>query len=926
MGAALLPTVNSVRFEHLDEALGIGTGSPRLSWQVTVQDAAWEQTAYEVDLDGGTPVRVESSEQVLVPWPFEPLTARQRALVRVRVASGKAWSDWSEPAVIEVGLLHPEDWSARFITPSSYGSVGAAAPTLSRIMTFRDEIASARLYATAHGVYEATVNGHRVGNEILAPGWTSYRNRLQYQTYDVAQLLQQGENTLEVLLGNGWYRGGPNAPSRVPGGKPVYGDRLALLAQLEVTYSDGSVELIGTDDSWTAHESHVVEDDIYHGQCTDLRRRQVIPEPVKVLDEDLGRLVAPTSAPVRVTDVLPSVKVFQSASGKTLVDFGQNLVGWVRLRVQAGQAADQVVVRHSEVLEHGELSIRQLGEARATDSYVIDASVDAVLEPSLTFHGFRFAEVTGVPTLSVEDVEAVVVGSDLRRTGWFSCSDPQLEQLHSNVVWSTRGNFLHIPTDCPQRAERLGWTGDIQVFAPTASFLFDVAGFLESWLADLAAEQYADGSLPYVIPKGWSFASSPACGWGDAATVVPEVLYYRYGDAGVLGAQFDSMRRWVDKVASLTTDGVWAGGFQFGDWVDPSAPPNEPGAAKADPDVVATAYLARSADIVAEAARLLGREAAAQRYAELAERTREAYARHYVTASGRILSDAQTVYAQAIEWALLPSAEQREAAGRRLTDLVRANGFRIGTGFLGTPLMTDALSSVGRVDLAYRMLLEQACPSWLYPVSMGATTIWERWDSMLPDGSVNPGRMVSFNHYALGAVADWIHRTVAGLAPAAPGYRRIVVQPVPHHALTHASARHLTPYGEASVAWRRADGQLTVEAVIPVGATATVRLPGAQEALVGHGRHSWTVTDPCDGAPPAAATIRDLMDGPLWSQSASLMIEHGLAENPIDLAKRVERHLHRPVLDLPGALNPWTGVDEAQKALEELLDGSDREE
>ncbi|NGN64711.1 family 78 glycoside hydrolase catalytic domain [Streptomyces sp. A7024] len=842
-------TVSAVRFEHRDEGLGLGTGAPRLSWQVRTDDPAWRQTAYEIRLDDGPAVRVESGEQVLVRWPFDPLPSRTRATVRVRVAAGERWTAWSPPATAETGLLEPGDWSARFISPRTLGAAGSPAPVLSRTVALRGEIAAARLYATAHGVYRATLNGGRVGDEVLAPGWTSYHHRLRYQVHDVTALLRPGDNTLDVLLGNGWYRGRLGWTGR----RAHYGDRLALLAQLEVTYADGSVEVSGTDERWSASNSGVLHDDLYDGQRTDLR--PVAPEtgPVDVLDEDLGRLVAPEGPPVRVTEVLPAVSVWQSPSGRTLADFGQNVVGRVRLRVRGATAGAEVVVRHAEVLEDGELGTRPLRSAKATDSYVLDDAAETMLEPELTFHGFRYAEISGVPDVRAEDLQAVVVGSDLRRTGWFSCSDPDLEQLHDNVVRSMRGNFLDVPTDCPQRDERLGWTGDIQVFSPTASFLFDTAGFLGSWLADLAADQLPDGSVPYVIPDvlrdipDMAGDGHPtAAAWGDAATVVPWVLHQRFGDAGVLERQFGSMRGWVDRIASLTTDGVWTGGFQFGDWLDPTAPPDDPFAAKADPGVVATAHLARSAEIVAQAAALLGRDADAKHYAGLADRTREAFARTYVAADGAVHSDAPTAYALAVCWALLPEAEQRQYAGRRLAELVRENGFRISTGFVGTPLIADALTACGHAGLAYRLLLEKSCPSWLYPVTMGATTIWERWDSMLPDGSINPGEMTSFNHYALGAVADWMHRTVAGLAPAAPGYREITVRPLPDAALDHAAARHLTPYGEASVAWRRADGRFSLDVAVPVGARATVHLPdGGEPVAVGHGRHSWTITDPC---------------------------------------------------------------------------------
>lgn len=874
-------TVGPVRFEHLDDTLGMGVARPRLSWQVRTDDPQWTQTAYEVERDGDV-VRVEAAAQVLVPWPFEPLTARERTTVRVRVASGRNWSPWSEPATAEAGLLSTEDWTARFISPATSGG---PAPILSRTVTLRAGVVSARLYATAHGVYEASVNGRRVADVVLAPGWTSYEHRLRYQTYDVTELLTDGENVIEATLGNGWYRGRLGWR----GDHGHYGSRLALLAQLEIRYADGTDETIGTDETWTASTGAIQADDLYDGQHTDYTATPATGT-VEVVEGDLGSLVAPEGAPVRVTEVLPAVRTWRSPSGKTLVDFGQNLVGWVRLTVR-GPA--RVTVRHAEVLEDGELGVRPLRSAKATDTYVVPEG-DVTLEPRFTCHGFRYAEITGATDVTAE---AAIVGSNLRRTGWFDCSDADLTRFHDNVVWSMRGNFLDIPTDCPQRDERLGWTGDIQIFSPTAAFLFDTAGFLSSWLADLAADQHADGAVPYVIPDVLGHAEPTAAAWGDAAVVVPWVLYQRYGDAEVLARQYESMRGWVDKVSSLTGDGVWAGGFQYGDWLDPTAPPDNPFAAKADPDVVATATLARCAGIVADAARVIGEDPAP--YDTLASRTRDAFARHYVTAAGRILSDAPTVYAVALVWALLPSPDQRRLAGARLADLVRGNGFRIGTGFVGTPLIAEALCVAGYPDLAYRLLLQRACPSWLYPVTMGATTVWERWDSMLPDGRINPGEMTSFNHYALGAVADWMHRSLAGLAPGSPGYRHIIVAPVPCATLTHASALHHTPYGDASVAWQRENGRFTLNITIPPGTHATVHLPGGETVEIGHGTHTWTVADPVTVARAPIRTVRDLIDAAdLWQQAVALFVGNGLAEDDAEVAIRSARFFDSPVQDL----------------------------
>ncbi len=830
----MIMKVAGLRFEQVREPLGVGTARPRLSWYTETDTPGWVQTAYEVEARGER-VRVESADSVLVQWPFAPLESRERVTVSVRVTGPPGEpSPWTSEEV-EAGLLRTEDWEAEFVGPGE-GSL------LRTEFESGPGLVSARLYATALGVYEVELNGERIGDHVLAPGWTSYRHRLRYQTHDVTGLVREGANCLGAMLGDGWYRGrlgfeGKNA---------LYGDRLALLAQLELTYDDGTVRRIATTPAtWRASSGALLSSDLYDGEAYDARKEQKGWSepgfddsawwPVEPVEHDLGTLVAPAGPPVRVTETLEPVATLTSPSGKTILDFGQNLVG--KLRITAtGEAGQAVTLRHAEILQDGELCTEPLRTAEATDTYVLRGGGTETWEPRFTFHGFRYAEITGPVTGAV----ALVCHSDLERTGWFACSDPLVERLHENAVWGMRGNFLDVPTDCPQRDERLGWTGDLQVFAPTASFLYDSAGFLRSWLADLAAEQGADGSVPSIVP---SVAYAPtAAAWGDAAVIVPWTLYQRYGDLGVLEAQFPSMRAWADHVASLAGENLlWDSGFQYGDWLDPTAPPGRPEAARTFPEIVATAYFAYSTDLVARTAYLIGRTEEAERYEALAARIRRAFQDEYLTPAGRLLSDSQTAYALALRFGLLPDGEQRRRAARRLAELVRGGGYRIATGFVGTPLICDALAESGFLDSAYRLLLEKECPSWLSTVVRGATTIWERWDSLLPDGRVNPSGMTSFNHYAFGAVADWLHRTVAGLAPAEPGYRRLRMAPRPGGGLTRASARLRTPYGLAACSWTLDDGRLSVEMTIPANTSAEVSLPDGIERIVGSGVHRWNI-------------------------------------------------------------------------------------
>ena len=851
-------SIANVRFEHLRDTLGIGEARPRLSWMVEAATDGWCQTGYEIEAYGpqGQPCertgRVESAQSVLVPWPFASLSSRERLDIRVRVwGRDEQPSGWSELYSVELGLLSASDWTARFVTPGwdEDTTRPQPSPLLRREFAVHAGVSRARLYITALGVYEAQINCTPIGDHILDPGWTSYSHQLRYQTFDVTDLLQEGHNAIGAMLGNGWYRGRLGFGG---GRRNIYGDRLALLAQLEIAYADGTTERVVTDETWRAVRGPILADDIYDGETYDARlERPGWSAPdyedrdwagVRLLDHDLSPLLAPLGPPARRIECIAPVAIMTSPSGRIIVDFGQNLVGRLRIAI-SGEPGQTIALRHAEVLENGELATRPLRTALATDRYILRGEGVERWEPHFTFHGFRYAEVEGWPgELRAEDIQAVVCHTDLERTGWFECSDPLINRLHENVVWSMRGNFLSLPTDCPQRDERLGWTGDIQVFAPTACFLYDAAGFLTSWLADLAAEQAATGGVPLVVPHVVEGTSIPVAGWGDAAVIVPWVLYQRYGDVGVLATQFDSMRAWVDLVAKAADGYLWNRGFQLGDWLDPNAPPDKPGAARTNPYVIATAYFAHSAQLLGKAAAILGRTEEEAHYPQLAVRVREAFDVEYVTPSGRVMSDSETAYALALQFALLPRAEQRQHAGKRLAALVRESGYHISTGFLGTPLICDALSSVGEYTIAYRLLNQRECPSWLYPVTMGATTIWERWDSLLPDGSINPGQMTSFNHYALGAVADWLHRTVGGLASGTPGYRHLSIQPHPGGGLTSARARHLTPYGIAESAWQIEEEQIDVEVVVPPNATATVTLPGSDMSPIeiGSGTHHWS--------------------------------------------------------------------------------------
>ena len=746
-------------------------------------------------------------------------------------------------------------WHAAMITPDNDFD---GAPLLRKEFSLEEghgAVVKATLRATAFGVYEAFINGARVADDVLSPGWSSYEWRLRYRSYDVTSLIKPA-TVIGVELGNGWYRG------RLAwhGMSNLYGSELGFFGQLDIEFADGHVQCIASDTTWQAGPSATTFNDLYDGQTIDARRiQQGWAEPgfvagagwtgVRELAFDAERLAEPVGPPVVRAGVVKPAKVFISPSGKTLVDFGQNLVGWLRFSVQ-GEAGQAIIVRHAEVLEDGELGVRPLRSAKAADTFFLSGGRDS-FEPTKTFHGFRYAEISGWPgELNEGDLEAVVVHSDLERIGTFECSNDLVNQLHRNVVWGLRGNFLDLPTDCPQRDERLGWTGDIAVFAPAAAYLYDVKGFLQDWLLDLAAEQKAaDGLVPITVPDALKYCPQPAefpapessALWSEASVWVPWALWEAYGDLEVLRNQYESMASHTRRVEGLLSPaGLWDSGFQFGDWLDPDAAPDQPWAAKADTGVVATACMYRTALMTAQAAGLLGKHDDEAHFAALAARVRTAFATNYVEADGTIRSDCTTVYALAIAFDLLGTPQLREFAGSRLAELVRDNGYRVSTGFAGTPFITHALTDTGHVDEAYRLLLEEGCPSWLYSVIMGATTVWERWDSMLPDGSINPGEMTSFNHYALGAVADWMHKAIGGIRPLEPGYARVLIAPQPGEGIDWARTSLKTPHGEVRVAWTNDAGEFRLEATVPDGVAADVVLPGGARHRVTGGTHSFS--------------------------------------------------------------------------------------
>lgn len=843
--------VVGLKTEYRTNPLGTDVLRPRLSWRLESEKRNTMQAAYQIQVatsqesltSGRAPLwdsgRISTDASIFQPYGGPALTSATRYYWRVRVwdATG-APSAWSDAAYWETSLLNPSDWSAQWIGPpaSTKDSAGAPAPLFRNTFSVKGAIRSARMYITARGLYELHLNGKRVGEDFFTPGWTSLNKRLQYQTYDVTSSLAQGDNALGVMLGDGWYRGYLGFNGR----RHSYGTTVALLAQLDIKYADGRTQRVVTDSTWRTSTGAITFADIYRGESYDARLEQAGWDkpsfaasswlPAAIAAPTTASLVAPTTDPVRRTQEVKPIAIIKTPLGKTIFDLGQNITGWVRLKVR-GAAGTTITLTHAEVLtKAGELYTDNLRDGFQKDRITLKGDAEETWEPHFTYHGFRYVMVEGLASApQLDNITGVVVHSNLTETGTFVTSDTLLNKLQQNIMWGQRGNFLDVPTDCPQRDERLGWTGDAQVFARTSAFNMNVSGFFAKWLADLALDQHPGGSVPWVIPNplgGDSTRYAAAAGWGDASTVVPWTMYQMYGDRGALERQFASMSKWVDyETRRAGPSLIWNKDSHFGDWLAwHSDDAGYPGATTGT-DFIATAYLAHSADIVARAATVLGRTDDAAKYRALFGRVREAFRKEFVSANGRVAENTQTAYALALNFGLLDASEMPQAVQRLVTDIGKHGG-HLSTGFLGTPELTHALSRNGRTDVAFALLNQRTYPGWIYPITRGATTMWERWDGIRPDGSFQEQSMNSFNHYAFGAIGDWMYRNIGGLDvdDAAPGYKHAIIAPVVGGGITSAKTSLETSYGTLSSDWRVVNGAMTLTVVVPPNTSASVTL------------------------------------------------------------------------------------------------------
>jgi alpha-L-rhamnosidase len=851
------------------DPLGIDVARPRLSWELTSRRRGERQTAYQIRVSGSPDAlktgrgllwdsgRVASDATAQIVYGGRALGSGQECWWSVRSwdRDGKP-SPFSAPARWTMGRLSRSDWKAKWIglesptndqrpttndqrpatgdrRPGGRQLVLPPSPFLRKEFAVGKRVRRATLYATALGLYEMRLNGRRVSEDLFRPGWTDYRKRVYYQTYDVTPQLRPGPNVLGAILADGWACGyvGLGGRDRYRIGRP------RLLAQLEIAYADGTSETIVSDGSWKATTGPILEADLLMGESYDARlelagwdrptndrrpttndRRPMADDwrAVTVYPDWEARLEASPGPPVRRMREVKPVRMTEPSPGVFVFDLGQNIVGWARLAV-TGPAGTQVRLRFAEVLNpDGTLYTTNLRGARCVDTYVLKGGGSEVWEPRFTFHGFRYVEVTGYPGRPPRDaITGIVAYSAMPDAGTFACSNPMVTQLQQNIVWGQRGNFLEVPTDCPQRDERLGWTGDAQIFVRTSCHNMDVATFWTKWMMDLVDAQRPNGAFTDVAP--YVAAGSGTAAWGDAGIVVPWTLYQVYGDRRILETHYDAMAKWIAYLEQNSRD-LLRPARGYGDWVAAGS--------RTPTDVLATAYFAQSARLLGRMARAIGRTEDARRYEALFGRIRDAFQRAYVTPDGRVKGETQTCYVLALAFDLLPKAQQ-EAAARYLVEDIQRRDWHLSTGFVGSRDLLPVLTQVGQNEVAYRLLTQESYPSWGYTIRQGATTIWERWDGIRPTGGFQDPGMNSFNHYAFGSVGQWLYSTVAGIDtdPERPGFRHLLIRPRPGGGITWTRATYRSIRGPIATDWRQEGRRFALNVSVPPNTTATIHVP-----------------------------------------------------------------------------------------------------
>ncbi len=841
-------TVDHLVTQNLTNPISIDAATPRFSWQLQSSKKNVVQTAYECRVIYDKTVvwgsgKIASPQSVMVPYAGSALQSGKQYNWQVKVWDNYgAASAWSTTAIFKMGLLNAADWQAKWIEAGfAEDSINRPAQYFRKSFLLPKKIKNATAYITAHGMYEAQINGQRVGDYYLTPGWTSYNNRLQYQVYDVTAMLNNGNNAVGIVTGMGWYRGFLAWDNN----KNIYGKKTGVLFQLQIEYSDGTMETIISDESWKASYGAIRYAEIYNGETVDAREEKTGWSSVnfndanwtavKIGNTDKASLVATYNEPIKKQEQFKPIKIFKTPKGELLADFGQNLVGWVQLKVK-GSSGDKINIYHTEVLDKaGNFYTENLRVAKQLNTYILKGGDEEFFEPHFTFQGFRYIKIEGFPgELKAENITAVALYSDMKPTGTFTSSNTLINQLQHNIQWGQRGNFLDVPTDCPQRDERLGWTGDAQAFSRTATFNFGVNNFFAKWMKDLAFDQQPNGSVPFVIPNVLGANSGGSTGWADAATIIPWNVYLAYGDKQILQNQYPSMKAWVGYMEKASKNYLWNTGFHFGDWLFYRPfDDNDGRSAVTDKYFIAQCFFAYSTQIMLNTATVLNKTEDVTYYNNLLQKVKEAFVKEYVTSNGRLVSGTQTAYVLALHFDMLPE-DMRKTAAARLAENIKGYGNHLTTGFLGTPYICHVLSRFGYTDVAYKLLLQETYPSWLYPVKMGATTIWERWDGIKPDSTFQVPTMNSFNHYAYGAIGDWMYRVMAGLDTYEDGvgYKHIKIQPHIGGGFTYAAASLQTNYGKLSSAWKITAGKMVLDIEIPANTTATVYVPAKDAGTI----------------------------------------------------------------------------------------------
>jgi alpha-L-rhamnosidase len=888
-----MTSISHLTCEYRKNPLGIDVVSPRFSWQLQTDRRGAKQTAYRIFAASGENLlsegkadvwdssKQDSDQSIHIVYGGKKLSSRQRVYWKVIVWDETGTANESEPAWFEMGLLKRSEWKAKWIGASLAGGARSTIPVpfLRKSFSLPKSVSSARLYATALGVYECSINAQNVGNDVFTPGWTDYNKRVQYQVYDVTHLLHEGENALGTILGDGWAAGFVGL-----GNRQLYTDKPKFLAQLEITLSDGSSIVVTTDRTWKHQFGPLLESDMFMGEAYDARLELKYWNTASYDDKSwlkVEQTEAPKAALVATNG--PTVKCIEEIKPiaepvdksdfirrKAIFDLGQNMVGWVRLKGSA-PAGTNVVLRFAEVLNpDGSLYTTNLRDARATDVYTFKGEGEEIWEPTFTFHGFRYVELMGYPgEVSKDTITGVVLHSEMEQTGSFECSDPTINQLQSNILWGQKGNFLDVPTDCPQRDERLGWTGDIQVFVRTAAFNMDVAGFMTKWANDVTDSQSDAGAVPAVVPGVIRDLKDGGPAWADAAVICPWTIYLCYGDKSILENNYATMTKFMDFLEHESQDLIrcypgYKGWMGFGDWLSINA--------ETPRDLIGTAFFAYDANLMAQIASILGKRNDASKYRKLFNNIKKAFQERYLKGSqippevleaarklleqehsisrgnlervdyGPVASEvfntelftpSQTAYVLALHFELLPE-KLRPLAAKELVEDIKRRDLHLSTGFVGAPYLPHVLSSHGELETAYALLNQKTWPSWLYSVTKGATTIWERWDGWTEERGFQSPEMNSFNHYAYGSIGAWLYQTVAGIEidPEQPGYKHSIFRPQPGNGLTHATAKLKTLYGKLASQWKQTNGKFELTVNVPANTTATVHLPAKDTSKI----------------------------------------------------------------------------------------------